>query len=297
MNAPGHALEPVSGDAFRSLCDHVFWCNARPQENAGFLHGDIVFCKIDEVWRLFRALRRTRKRVVVVTGEGDKPVDEALWRRRPPHVFGWFGTNMQVQGDHAARGIPLGLGNAGALKTPSWPEINATAKSALRRDKLLYANFSAHSNPALRGSLLAWLAAPDQAWISTETHAAEDGRAAYLRALFSHRFVLCPPGNGEDTHRFWEALYCGAVPVIRRSGCMSYFTDLPVVMVDDFRDINRSLLESWIRPPNSDGCPSLRLDYWRRQFADAGNSAKTSGMLSWREWLGAWRAEFAAAIR
>jgi hypothetical protein len=36
----------------------------------------------------------------------------------------------------------------------------------------------------------------------------------YLRELSSYRFCLCLRGNGIDTHRFWESLYLGVIPVI-----------------------------------------------------------------------------------
>jgi hypothetical protein len=36
----------------------------------------------------------------------------------------------------------------------------------------------------------------------------------YLVDLASHRFCLCLRGNGIDTHRFWESLYMGVIPVI-----------------------------------------------------------------------------------
>jgi len=36
----------------------------------------------------------------------------------------------------------------------------------------------------------------------------------YLDELSLHRFCLCVRGNGLDTHRFWEALYLGVIPVI-----------------------------------------------------------------------------------
>lgn len=36
----------------------------------------------------------------------------------------------------------------------------------------------------------------------------------YLTELASHRFCLCIRGNGLDTHRFWESLYLGVIPVI-----------------------------------------------------------------------------------
>lgn len=36
----------------------------------------------------------------------------------------------------------------------------------------------------------------------------------YLQELASNRFCLCIRGNGIDTHRFWECLYLGVIPVI-----------------------------------------------------------------------------------
>ncbi|ARR74929.1 hypothetical protein SAGO17_0009 [Mimivirus AB-566-O17] len=36
----------------------------------------------------------------------------------------------------------------------------------------------------------------------------------YLVELSRHYFCFCPRGNGIDTHRFWEALYLGVIPVI-----------------------------------------------------------------------------------
>ncbi len=36
----------------------------------------------------------------------------------------------------------------------------------------------------------------------------------YLEELAKHYFSLCPRGNGIDTHRFWESLYLGVIPVV-----------------------------------------------------------------------------------
>lgn len=36
----------------------------------------------------------------------------------------------------------------------------------------------------------------------------------YLKELSSHMFSLCIRGNGIDTHRFWESLYLGTIPVV-----------------------------------------------------------------------------------
>ena len=39
----------------------------------------------------------------------------------------------------------------------------------------------------------------------------------YQAKLAEFRYVLCPRGNGVDTHRFWEALYKGNLPVVADS--------------------------------------------------------------------------------
>jgi hypothetical protein len=289
--------EPVSGDAFRSLCDHTFWSDLRPFEDPAFRHGDIVFCKIDEVWRLFRSLRRTRKRIVLVTGEGDKPVHAALWRRRPPHVAVWFGTNMQVRDNQAARGLPLGLGNARGKKTVTHDQIRQTAELRLPRVNLLYANFSTHSNEATRGSLAAWLRESSQAWINFADHGGPGAKENYVRSLSTHQFVLCPPGNGEDTHRFWESLYCGATPVIRNSAAMSHFHDTGALFLPDLREIRPETLREFAPPLNSAPNRCLELGQWRPQFARARQSILNRASISTVEFLLGWMREVRALLQ
>mmetsp|Transcript_8247 Transcript_8247/g.15559 ORF Transcript_8247/g.15559 Transcript_8247/m.15559 type:complete len:417 (+) Transcript_8247:137-1387(+) len=47
----------------------------------------------------------------------------------------------------------------------------------------------------------------------------------WLRAIVAHRFTLCPFGHGLDTHRLWEVLLLGGIPVVRRSSITSCIDD------------------------------------------------------------------------
>ncbi len=49
--------------------------------------------------------------------------------------------------------------------------------------------------------------------------------SGHYSRLSEYKFWICPRGNGLDTHRAWEALYVGAVPVIKRSGLDPLFED------------------------------------------------------------------------
>ncbi len=46
------------------------------------------------------------------------------------------------------------------------------------------------------------------------------------------KFVLSPPGFGEDCYRTWEAVLLGAVPIVRRSPLQQLYDGAPVVVVD-----------------------------------------------------------------
>ena len=40
----------------------------------------------------------------------------------------------------------------------------------------------------------------------------------YLESLEQSAFTLCPCGNNPETHRLWEALHSGSIPVLERCG-------------------------------------------------------------------------------
>lgn len=70
----------------------------------------------------------------------------------------------------------------------------------------------------------------------------------YLRELSEHRFCLCIRGNGVDTHRFWESLYLGVIPVIINNGItkcdnfVKYLKDLDIPFIEIKND-NLDILE------------------------------------------------------
>ena len=58
------------------------------------------------------------------------------------------------------------------------------------------------------------------------------------------QFVLSPHGAGLDCHRTWEALLLGCVPIIKTAKINDLFEGLPVVTVQDWKEINAKFLEN-----------------------------------------------------
>ena len=57
-----------------------------------------------------------------------------------------------------------------------------------------------------------------------------------------YAFVLSPMGHGMDCHRTWEALMLGCVVIVKKSELDSLYEELPVLIVDDWSEINEPLL-------------------------------------------------------
>jgi len=63
----------------------------------------------------------------------------------------------------------------------------------------------------------------------------------YRRILLKYMYVLCPEGNGIDTHRFWEALYLRSIPIIKKNQISKFFlkANLPVLILNNWSDLSK----------------------------------------------------------
>jgi hypothetical protein len=66
----------------------------------------------------------------------------------------------------------------------------------------------------------------------------------YMHELRSYKFCISPPGRGIDTHRAWEALMMGTIPIMISTTQDHLFEKLPVVIVSNWEDINVQFLNN-----------------------------------------------------
>jgi hypothetical protein len=84
------------------------------------------------------------------------------------------------------------------------------------------------------------------------------------------QFIACPRGNGTDTHRFWEALYRGSVPVVKRSAWSESINDLQIPMIqleswdfEEFIERSEAVASVSIQPEK---IPALWMGHWETVF-------------------------------
>jgi len=59
----------------------------------------------------------------------------------------------------------------------------------------------------------------------------------YFKDLASHRFAICPRGNGLDTHRLWECYYLDVIPIIIKSDFIN-IPNLPMIILNDWSELS-----------------------------------------------------------
>ena len=112
---------------------------------------------------------------------------------------------------------------------------------------------------------LVWDLFKDKKWVTIGLiENSIEGRTRFLREIKSHSFVLCPRGNGMDTHRLWETLYMGSIPIVKKDVWNEEFRDLPISFINDWSDVTIELLEyeqNRIKNTNYN-LDKLTISYW-----------------------------------
>ena len=131
-----------------------------------------------------------------------------------------------------------------------------------------YVNFTAGTFAKERAKILEFSAHSD--WVRVgQFSATKRGRENYLNEMRECGLVICPRGNGQDTHRFYEALLVGALPVVLRgsySAKLASYLTLPHVAVKSWKDILSpsnlvSAAQKALSKPVS--LEKIRYSYWR----------------------------------
>lgn len=83
-----------------------------------------------------------------------------------------------------------------------------------------------------------------------------------------YKFTLSPRGWGEDTHRTWEALYMGCIPIVLSSVIDELYLDLPVLVINDWTEITEDFLNEHYaiieekKLNNKYNMNKLNMSYW-----------------------------------
>ena len=174
------------------------------------------------------------QRNILITGHGDFPITKDVFESARTHIpfKKWFGTNVEY--DHPdLKPIPLGITNC----------TNESAVHPIYGDTiLLYMNFDTNTYPQERVPLQRTF--KEKPWVHVgKAEPTREGRRQFLQDIYNSKFVLCPRGNGVDSHRIWESLYMRSIPIVKRHLTHKGLEDLPILFIDSWDEITEDYLE------------------------------------------------------
>lgn len=136
------------------------------------------------------------------------------------------------------------------------------SKESISKDNLLYLNFNVNTYKD-RQMLYNKFKEFNNIKIGNIENTIQ-GREKFLREIKASKFVLCPRGNGIDTHRLWETLYMGSIPIVKYEITHDNILDLPILFINDWNEITEEFLnKKYEEFVNKFWClDKLKINYW-----------------------------------
>ena len=207
---------------------------------------DIIFCHTDFIYNLFSDLKniKTLKNVTLLTNQTDDMITKNFLLKKPKCISNWYSINVSLDSDMITS-IPLGLSNnyyPKNLRSEDYINLNLNKKNL---PITMYVNFRI-TNFKEREILYEQFHNYDWAKIS-EPNISLD---SYITDLNKSTFTLAPWGNGVDTHRIWEAIYAGSIPITKYHRTFKGMQNLPILFINDYKEITYERLEQFYEENN-----------------------------------------------
>jgi len=193
------------------------------------------------------------------------------------HFKHWFSINKTIPNDNYFTSIPYGLNYWTLLKQPYFGEgiqnfstqnnsikyiVNNCKPISNRIPKMFcnfHFNFTDNRHGGSRRKLLNIL--PKNI---TFYQPQQLNRTNSWKLMSEYMFVVSPFGHGFDCIRTFEALCLGCIVIMKKSFLDIIYEDLPILLVDNWEDINEKLLESYLLeyPNKKFNYDKLKFEYW-----------------------------------
>ena len=244
-----------------------------------YLHDNtsIFFCKTDFLMEDFYYISRLDHSVTLISGNSDYAITDDIIDIAPNNISAWYAQNA-VSNSPILHPMPIGLENKlyssrpghgiGYFDRASEREQAILSASCKIPSKFIYSNFNIYTNIYYRKMLRTLSIDLEHIdWQEPVLSISE-----LYNTILDYKMVLCPIGNGIDTHRLWEALYLNRIPITIKAGnCKIYelYRKLPIIILDSMEELEdyqhiHKLYEYTIN--NDYNQKLLNIKYWIKEI-------------------------------
>lgn len=255
----------ISGDAFADLADFVY----KPPRFRAFKSQQIsiddaqtIFCRSEDLSEMIQLHGEKISAKVIICGNSDLEFHD-IPNNLPESIKALFLQNSFISDNKFVFSIPIGIENL------RWG-VNGNPRLFWKRtrrakNKVLFGPFG--DTHKLRSQVTETFSAANPAWDSLNL-----GRISPLKYSWfarRYRFVAAVRGNGIDTHRHWETLYRGIIPVVHDDSWSKSFVALgiPFQLISEWTpsEINR-VISNTSTEIDPETLPSLWMPYWAEKI-------------------------------
>jgi len=253
----------VTGMGFRRH-SHLIWDEFQTDDPSAITaNGQVVFVKTDFIDKFFKyAMPKIKHQINIITHNSALGIDLShLQYLNHIKVLNWYAQNANIVHPKLTS-IPLGIANG------RWPhgdtkKIEAVINEPIEKEHLVYMNFEISTNVKERTDVYNLFR--DKEYVN---FCKKKPFTDYLRDLKSSKFALSPEGRGADCHRVWESILLGTIPIVKRCNNISFYEDMPILIVDDWTSVSKTSLtkhyEDFIL--NKRPVSKIYLDYWIKRI-------------------------------
>lgn len=251
----------ISGDAFADFADYHY----RPPRFRRFLQkteirdAKTIFCQSHDIEDLLQSHGDQISAGVILLGNSDRNFHEFDFNL-PVSVKRVYVQNLNFK-DPKFRVLPIGIENL--RLNFNGVEVNFS-EEFISENKLNQVLVGPFGNSNKDRSFAATMEKSNNCF--TKVLDKRISPLDYARISSKFKFIACPVGNGIDTHRFWETLYRGGIPIIKKSEWSENLKvlNIPFAEIEDWnQDALISIVESskleQLSPHNYE---SLWMPYW-----------------------------------
>lgn len=241
-------------------------------------HGESIYITTDAIPNfILNYLPQIKYRFVLVTGDSDLTipdnyVDETNKLLSHPLLLKWYAQNYRNIYNSKIDNLPIGLDLHTLITKPLWGKIQTEDEQLKDINKLksltiaklnqCYSNFHFNLGGKYCSDRKEAIERIQKNIVYYEPYIVN--RINSWNNMIKFKYTICPHGNGLDCHRNWEALILGCIPIVKKSDIDNLYENLPVIIVDNWSDVNYELLNNY--KFNNIDKSKLYIDYWQKLF-------------------------------
>lgn len=193
---------------------------------------DLLFLNLDyyEQFTNFVISNRINKKFTLITHNSDRDFTKDMFTIFENHIKHIFAINCTYQHNKITK-IPLGFNDQ------STEILDKKDFSFKEKQNLIYMNFKIHHHIDRKKCFdyfnqFNWVD-KDQAILSYSD---------FYDKLNTYKYCISPRGTGIDTHRLYESLLFGVLPIVKKSELDDLYKSFPVILVNDWNEITYEFL-------------------------------------------------------